>query len=51
MYVFPVNAAATLPAGWSDYAEIAEDPYVVSPDDIDANRETWISEWAAIATP
>ncbi|GAB2449224.1 thiamine transport system substrate-binding protein [Conyzicola lurida] len=51
MYVFPVNALATLPDGWSDYAEIAEDPFVVSPDDIDANRETWLSEWAAIATP
>lgn len=51
MYVFPVNAAATLPDGWSDYAEVAENPYSVSPEDIDANREQWLSEWAAIATP
>jgi len=51
MYVFPVNAAATLPEGWSEYAAIAENPFVVSPDDIDAGREAWLTEWAAIATP
>ena len=51
MYVFPVNALATLPEGWSDYAEIAENPYVIEPAEIDANRKQWISEWAAIATP
>jgi len=51
MYVFPVNAKATLPDGWSDYAKIAENPFVVSPSEIDANREQWLSEWAAIATP
>lgn len=51
MYVFPVNAKATLPKGWSDYAAIAADPFVVAPADIDANRETWLTEWAAIATP
>ena len=51
MYVFPVNAAATLPEGWSDYAEIADDPYVVEPADIDENREAWLTEWASIATP
>jgi thiamine transport system substrate-binding protein len=51
MYVFPVNALATLPAGWSENAAVATDPFVVSPGDIDANRETWLTEWAAIATP
>lgn len=51
MYVFPVNSAATLPTGWSDNAAIAEDPYVVEPAEIDANRERWLAEWAAIAIP
>ena len=51
MYVFPVNAKATLPDGWSEYAQVATDPYVVSPKDIDANREEWLAEWAAIAAP
>ena len=51
MYVFPVNSAATLPEGWSETAKIAENPFVVSPAEIDANREKWLTEWAAIATP
>lgn len=51
MYVFPVNAKATLPEGWSNYAKIADNPYVVSPHDIDKNRQTWLTQWAAIATP
>lgn len=51
MYVYPVNSEATLPEGWSEHAKIAENPFEVAPGEIDANRETWISEWAAIATP
>ena len=51
MYVFPVNADAELPATWAEYAEIADDPYSIDPAEIDANRERWIAEWAAIATP
>jgi thiamine transport system substrate-binding protein len=51
MYVFPVNSKAELPEAWAEYAEIAEDPYEIDPADIDANRERWIQEWAAIATP
>jgi thiamine transport system substrate-binding protein len=51
MYVFPVNSQAELPETWAEYAEIAENPYEIDPADIDANRERWIQEWAAIATP
>jgi thiamine transport system substrate-binding protein len=51
MYVFPVNADATLPASWAEYAEVATDPYEIDPAEIDANRERWINEWAAIAVP
>ncbi|MGV8970132.1 MAG: thiamine ABC transporter substrate-binding protein [Microbacteriaceae bacterium] len=51
MYVFPVNAQATLPETWASFAQIASDPYVVDPADIDANRERWLSEWSAIAIP
>jgi thiamine transport system substrate-binding protein len=51
MYVFPVNAAAELPATWAEYAEVATDPFEIDPAEIDANREQWIAEWAAIATP
>jgi thiamine transport system substrate-binding protein len=51
MYVFPVNPDATLPAGWDVTAPRATKPFTVAPDDIDKNRSTWLSEWAAIATP
>ncbi|MCU1424249.1 MAG: transporter, periplasmic binding protein thiB subfamily [Microbacteriaceae bacterium] len=51
MYVFPVNSAATLPEGWSRFAEVAADPFVIDPAAIDANRTRWLTEWAAIATP
>lgn len=51
MYVFPVSAKATLPVTWAKFAAVATDPFVVDPADIDANRERWLSEWAAIAIP
>lgn len=51
MYVFPVNASAELPETWAEYAEVATDPWNIDPAEIDANRERWITEWAAIATP
>jgi len=51
MYVYPVNSKATLPESFVKFAAIADDPFVVSPEDIDANREQWLTEWAAIAQP
>ena len=51
MYVFPVNPDATLPEAWATFAQIAPNPFVVDPADIDQNRERWLSEWAAIAIP
>jgi thiamine transport system substrate-binding protein len=51
MYVFPVNSEAVLPEEWAEFAEVATDPYEIDPAEIDANRERWIGEWAAIATP
>jgi thiamine transport system substrate-binding protein len=36
---------------WAKFAAVATDPFVVDPADIDANRERWLSEWAAIAIP
>lgn len=50
MYVYPVNAKATLPEGWDQYP-IATEPFFIDPADIDANRESWLAEWAALATP
>ena len=45
MFVFPVNQDAELPDVFVEYAEVAEVPAVVSPEDIDAMRDTWIQAW------
>lgn len=49
MYVFPVTGVE-LPELWAQWATVAEDPIVVHPDQIEAERETWLREWADIAT-
>ncbi|MDE0609977.1 MAG: thiamine ABC transporter substrate-binding protein [Anaerolineaceae bacterium] len=45
MFVFPVNQEAVLPDVFVEYAQVAEAPASVSPEDIDAMRETWIQAW------
>jgi thiamine transport system substrate-binding protein len=50
MYVFPVRDDVELPADWAEHAEQPSDPYVVDPDDIAANRDTWLQEWRDLVT-
>jgi thiamine transport system substrate-binding protein len=45
MFVFPVNTEAQLPQVFVDNIAIPEQPATLSPDLIDANRETWINAW------
>ncbi len=45
MYVFPVNPAAKLDATFQKFLAIPQNPAYVSPDDIAANRESWINAW------
>jgi thiamine transport system substrate-binding protein len=45
MFVFPVNPAAELPELFVQYAEIPDTTAIVSPADIESNRETWIEDW------
>jgi thiamine transport system substrate-binding protein len=45
MFVFPVNPDAELPEEFQKYATIPEQTAQVKPDDIAANRETWLQEW------
>jgi len=45
MYVFPVNPNAKLDETFQKYLSIPEQPAYVSPEDISANRETWINAW------
>jgi thiamine transport system substrate-binding protein len=45
MFVFPVNRDARLPEAFLVHAEIPPQPASLSPELIDANRETWINAW------
>jgi thiamine transport system substrate-binding protein len=45
MFVFPANSSARLPDVFARFALIPENPAVVEPDAIEANRETWIRAW------
>ena len=48
--MFPVDDEVALPELWAQWAQVAEDPIVVHPQQIEAERETWLREWADIAT-
>lgn len=50
MYVYPVDAGAELPELWSRFAPPAEDPVSVDPASVDANRQTWLTEWSDLTT-
>lgn len=45
MYVYPVNPAAKLPELFVKFAETPVDPVTLPPDQIQANRDTWIEKW------
>ncbi|HEY3530124.1 MAG TPA: thiamine ABC transporter substrate-binding protein [Nocardioides sp.] len=50
MYVFPVRSGTPLPAAWAKFAVQPRHPYVVSPNDISAHRDTWLREWSDIVS-
>lgn len=50
MYVFPVDADATLPPEWAEYAEQPTAPIEVSPEDIADHRREWLTEWTDITS-
>ncbi len=45
MAVFPVNVQAVLDEEFAEYVAIPDQPVIISPDEIAANRETWIQQW------
>lgn len=45
MFVFPVNPEAELIKEFIDFLAVPDQPAIVDPADIAANRETWIKEW------
>lgn len=50
MFVFPVAHGVTLPPAWEEHARQPNSPYRLDPDEIAANRETWLEEWRDIVT-
>jgi thiamine transport system substrate-binding protein len=50
MYVFPVSSSATIPDDWATFAIQPTAPLSVSPADIAANREQWLSEWTDVVS-
>lgn len=46
MYVYPVDTSVALPASWQAAAPVAKDPATLTPADIAAHRDAWISSWS-----
>jgi thiamine transport system substrate-binding protein len=45
MYVNPVTTDAQVPAVYAKWAVIPPNPYTITPQQIGANRDSWIKEW------
>ncbi len=50
MFMYPVDDQVPLPQLWAQFAPLSEEPIVVPARQIEAERETWLQEWADIAT-
>jgi thiamine transport system substrate-binding protein len=48
MYVYPVSPTATIPAEWEQYAPLSENPIIMDPAEIDAQRDALLREWTEI---
>jgi thiamine transport system substrate-binding protein len=48
MFVFPANATAKLPDVFVKHAAVADRPVIISPSDIEANRDSWIEAWTNV---
>lgn len=48
MFVYPANENAELPAEFVAWTQVPEETAVLSPQTIDANRETWIEAWTEV---
>ena len=48
MFVFPVIESATLPPEFVAHAQIAEDPFMLEPAEVEAQRNAWTDRWVEI---
>jgi len=46
MYMYPVSADVTLPAEWTRFAPLAQQPFEVPAAEISAKRELWLEQWS-----
>ena len=48
MFVFPVIESATLPPEFAAHAQISEDPFILDPAEVEAQRNAWTDRWVEI---
>lgn len=48
MFIFPANGEAELPPEFVGWAPLADSPYTLAPDVIEAKRADWTEEWTEI---
>lgn len=48
MFVFPVSDEATLPDAFVAHARLSDDPHILDPAEIEANRDAWTDRWVEI---
>lgn len=48
MFVYPVNENAEIPEAFVQYAQTVAEPATVPPEEVEANRETWIEAWTDV---
>ena len=49
LFVYPVNPDAQLPQLFTDFAVRPQNPLSLKPEEIEKNREQWLSAWRKIA--
>lgn len=47
MYVYPVSTSASIPAEWVEFAPLSPNPWSLTPERIDAQRDDIIRTWTA----
>ena len=48
LFVYPAHDSVELPAEFTDFSVVAEDPYSLDPATIDEHREDWIDTWTDV---
>ncbi len=48
MFVFPVADSASLPGEFVEHAQLADDPHMLDPAEVEAHRNDWTDRWVQI---